>query len=615
MNDKLKKNLIQEFRNSIEPIFSGTIAEWAKEFISLSPAFSIQGSFDISLSNYLKPIFLDLRNPDINQINLIAATQTGKTLCSEIFIPFIILHSPGPALKLHQSDEMADQFTETRLIPILENCKPVKSILTNTKNRFAATKKGIILPHMSVKIAAAKENVLHGMSIRYLLLDEVWLYTDPQAVEKAKARTTAFGNNKKILLTSQPGLENDLLDRENTGLVYEWGWRCRECNNLQPWYWSKEKEDGTWAGITWTKHYSNETSSSYDFQKTGDSAKLNCYYCSASYTEKDRKYLNDTGEYIQIADHGDHKVKTYTWCAFVNPKITFKEKCIQYIQAKLDNKKFGTTDAIKLFNQQVLGKPWKPSVAMDQGKILVNTFNKDEQWADQIFKCLSVDYQQKHSMKFYAVVAFSRSEIRIVDHGYVAKWDEIHKIAELHKLPPPAVGIDSGFQASEVYLEAVNHGKIIKLGKHIERVGWTCLKGADKDDGWPHIGPNREKIVKYYSPMVRAAVSNNQYARLFHWSNFAIKTILYNIREGKSDMKLVLPTPDPDFTQQLNAETLQEVLDPKTGLRKNRWVKISDNNHYLDVLCQAITLCMMASRFGQEPTPPPPIVVMPTNNA
>ena len=601
MNKQLQTALLSAFLEGFEPIFSGSIDQWCKEYINLPPAYAIQGSFDVSLSNYLRKPFLDLKNSDINQINLIGAVQTGKTLVGELFIPYIIIETPGPVLKFSQTDEIADLFTETRLIPLLENCKPVKSILTNSKNRFAATKKSIILPHMAIKMGAAKPNLLHGQSIRYLIMDEVWLY-EMGVVQKAKARCSAFGNNKKILISSQPGQVDDDLFQENKGKEFTWGWNCRECKNLQPWYWSKEKDDGTWAGIVWDKYYSNETSSSYDFQKTGDSSRLLCYYCSASYTEKDRQYLNQTGEYIQTADHGDHKVHTYMWNIFANQKITFKECVIEYLQAKLQNKRYGTTDALKTFTQQKLGQFWKPSIAMDQGKILVNTFKQDEVWPEQIFKCLSVDYQQKHQMKFWAVVAFSRIEIRVIDHGYVAKWEDINAIAEKHKLPPPAIGVDSGYHATEVYLEAFNRGKIIKLGKHIERVGWTAMKGADKDDGWPHVGPNGTKVMKYYSPMVRASVSNNQYARFFHWSNFAIKTILYNIREGKSDMKLVLPTPDPDFIQQLNAETLQEVLDPKTGLRKMRWVKISDNNHYLDILCQAIVLAQMADRFGTEPT-------------
>ena len=175
---------------------------------------------------------------------------------------------------------------------------------------------------MSAKFAGAKENILHGQSIRYLLLDEVWLY-EQGVVEKAKARTTAFGNNKKILLSSQPGIEGDQLDQENKGLVFNWGWRCPDCNNLQQWYWTKEKEDGSWAGIIWEKNVDEE--GNVNVELTGQSAKLQCYHCSSSFedTECNRRMLNDGGEYILTEDHGSHAVKTYSWPAFVNQKISF----------------------------------------------------------------------------------------------------------------------------------------------------------------------------------------------------------------------------------------------------------------------------------------------------
>lgn len=601
MNSELKSRFVKTWTEAFEHIYTGSIAQWAGENVSLPPNYAVQGSFNVSLSPYLQRPFADLLDPKTQQINLVAATQTGKTLVSELFIPFVIINAPGPVLKLHQTDEMAAYFTSTRLLPLLENCKPVKVLLNN--DRFSAKMTGVRLPHMSVKVAGAKENVLHGASVRYLELDECWLYSDPDTIAKAKARTTAFGNNKKILLTSQPGIEGDPLDKENTGLEYEWGWRCRECGNLQPWYWSKERPDGSWAGIVWQKCYSQEDSGSYDYQRTGDSAKLQCFHCSASYedTETNRKYLNDTGEYIQIADHGNHSVHTYRWCGFVNSKISFKEKVIEYLQAVEIHKRTGLTDKLRLFRQQVLGQNWKRSGVVDVSKVLVQSFSPDVDWPEQVFRCLSIDYQRAHAMKFYAVVAFSKNEMRILEHGYKQHWGELNDIAEKYKVPPPAVCVDSGYCAAEVYLEAYNRGKILAMGKKIERIGWTCFKGADKDDGWTHSLPNGDKVVRYFSPLVRVGINNKQTARLFHWSNYAIKTILYHIREGKSDMKLVLPTPNPDFTDQLNAETLQEVEDPKTGLKKLRWVKVHNNNHYLDICAQAITLCMMSGKFGPDP--------------
>jgi phage terminase large subunit GpA-like protein len=225
MTSKIHADLISSFKESFEPIFTGSVSDWASLYVDLPPNYAVQGSFDVSISKYLCAPMNELRDTNVTQINLIGATQTGKTLVSELFIPYVVVNDPGPVLRLHQTDEMAQLFTETRLLPLLNKCKPVKTMLEG--DRFSAKKTGVNLPHMSIKIAGAKENVLHGQSIRYLLLDECWLYL-PEVVQKAKARTTAFGSNKKIIVTSQPGIEGDQLDEENRGKCYEWGWKCPE---------------------------------------------------------------------------------------------------------------------------------------------------------------------------------------------------------------------------------------------------------------------------------------------------------------------------------------------------------------------------------------------------
>lgn len=597
MNKELKSEFKSAFLDNFTCPYTGSIYQWAAENVKITTG-AVKGSFDISIFPYLRQPFDDLKDNSVHQINLSAAVQSGKTQFSEVYLPYIISVSPAETLRLHQSDDMARYFTETRLIPLLQNCKPTSQLIDNA-DRFAVKLGGITLPHMSLKIAGAKENVLHGSTIRYLLLDECWLYEKPDMIQKAKARTTAFGNNKKIVLTSQPGIEGDTFDKESTGKVFEWGWKCKECGNLQPWYWSKEKEDGSWAGIIWDKVYKDADSSSYDLERTGDTARLQCYHCTASYTDNNvnRKYLNDNGAYIETADHGNPKVKTYSWCGFVNTKITFKEKCIEYLQATELHKKTGLTDKLKLFRQQVLGQTWKRTQAIDVSKILVQTFEPDKEWPEEIFRCLSVDYQRKLGVKYWCVVAFSANEMRIVDHGYCLKWDDIHALAEKYKIPPPAVVIDSGFNASEVYLECYNHSRAIKMGKKVEFWGWTALKGDDADDGYQHKMNDGQKLTKYHSPMVRASIDNIKFARLFHWSNFCIKTIFYHIREGKCDMKMVLPKPDPEFDLQLNAESLCEVVNKQTGLRKLRWEARHDNNHYLDVCCQAIVAAMLAGKF------------------
>ena len=51
----------------------------------------------------------------------------------------------------------------------------------------------------------------------------------------------------------------------------------------------------------------------------------------------------------------------------------------------------------------------------------------------------------------------------------------------------------------------------------------------------------------------------------------------------------------------MHSETIVEVIDSKTGLKKSRWEKIHDDNHIWDCMCMNIVLCMMAGKFGKTP--------------
>lgn len=598
METGLFNKLIDTFNDALTPIYTGSIIDWAQENVDIRGAYAVQGRFNINISKYLIQPFMDLQNRNVTQINLIAATQTGKTLISELYLPYIIVNTPGPCLRLHQSDDMAKTAIESRLYPLLINCREVKKLL----NEDSITKGSIKLSNMYVKIAGAKENVIHSSTIQYLMMDEVWQYNEG-VVEKAKARTTALGNNKKIIISSQPGMEGDQLDKEHTGKLFEWQWKCPHCNNYQSYNWNVQKPDETYAGMIWDKQYIDATSGSYDIEKTAATARMQCYHCTGSVadTYENRRYLNDTGKYVCIEDKGNPQTHTYTWCAFVNQKISFKEKVIQYLQAKDIHKKHGTTNELKTFTQQVLGKSWKRIQPIDISKVLVANFNNNEKWPEEVFRCMAVDYQQKFGLKHWIVVAYSTKEIRVLDHGTVSKWEEVDEISKKYNIPPKCVAVDTGYNAKEVYLEAFKRGSVMKIGNIVEIIGWCCLKGDDADDGYQHVGPNGSKVLKYYSPLRRPQIKENTTGRLYEWSNKLIKDTLYHIREGKGELKIVLPIKDDEFERQMHSETIVEVIDSKTGLKKSRWEKVHDDNHWWDCLCMAIVLCIMAGKFGEDP--------------
>jgi len=595
-----KDIVLKKFGENLAPVYNGTLYDWAKRNINLPSAYAIQGSFNIETSPYLKMPMDYLFRPNVRQINTIAATQTGKTLIREIMIPYIILQEPGPVLCLNQNDDVAKHMTETRLIPLLKHNKKINTLLEN--DRFQARKSGIVLPHMSIKCCGGSENNLHSLSIKYLFVDETWLM-DAGTLEKAKARTTAFNNTKKIYVSSQPGTQGDDTSREVAkSEVHEWYWKCKHCSAIQPYIWSGES-DGKKYGMVWD--HKLKFDGTFDIDGSADTSKLVCSNCFGEIldTYDNRRQLNDTGQYIKIKDGNTENV-TFIWSAFVNSTISFKQMTMQYLESINIYKRTGNNEALKLFTQQVLGKEWQNNTLIDTPKVLNYIVKKDETWAEETHRFMTVDYQKINSIKYYVIRSWSNktNESRLLKKGYVTNWEEVAQLAIDYKLPPYCIGVDSGYNATEVYAESIKNGKLMQVGKHRLYASWICFKG----DGAKFSYKHKDESYKYYSQEVHGDPNfgyGNKFkginARLHLWSNYSIKNILANLRDNQiENYKWTTDTSDKSYIEQLHSEVLKDFIDSKTNTTKQVWVKTSENNHYWDCECMNLCMAVMASAYN-----------------
>jgi phage terminase large subunit GpA-like protein len=399
-----KRDLVSVWADCFKPPYSGSLIEWGQENVILPDSYAIPGPLDLSISPYLVKPAADLLDPKIRMVNLIGATQTGKTLLgNEVYIPWIILENPGPVMKLHQNDDVAATFMETRLNPLLHNCKAIKPFLSF--KRYTLKKRGMLFPHMSVKVSGAHENIAHGLSIRFLLMDECHVW-DVGLIEKFIARTTAFANRRKIVITSQPNLHGSELEKYyNLGSIYEWQWKCPHCKEVQPWHWSIQRNDLTYGGINWESILMPDGETT-NIAASAATAWLECFSCKHKIEDNvtNRRSLNDTGEYICIKSDGDPEVISYTWPGFVNINLSFASFVIQYLNAKRIMRNTGLNEDMVTFVNQVRGKFFKAEVVTDQSRILRGDYiiNPDEK-NDKVVRFLGVDCQRKGLVKYYVV--------------------------------------------------------------------------------------------------------------------------------------------------------------------------------------------------------------------
>lgn len=607
MDKDIRNNLIRCYTDNLTPPYSGSIDAWCHENCDLPSAYAIPGRFSVESSPYLVQPFRDLKDPSVKMVLLIGATQIGKTLISELYIPYIVVNDPGPILRLHASDEMAALFTETRLIPLLKNCKPVNSMLK--MNRFAASKKGISLPHMYIKVGSAKESLLHGQSIKYLLMDEAHIF-DLGVIEKALARTTAFAGRRKVVISSQPNSRGSELEKYyNAGLIWSWHWLCPSCHKHQEYRWWHRREDDSYSGVNWTTIL-NDDGETTNISLSSKTAWLECEYCRhhVEDTLENRRYLNDSGQYICIKTDGDPSIHSYTTPQFVNINIKFSELVAQFINARR-RERMGLDEDMISFKNQVLGAFYKASPQEDASKIargeyVINPSAYDKEWV----RIMTCDFQAKGGLKFYVIREWNKNgnESRRLSFGVERTWEEINEIRKKWGIRTPNVGVDSGFSAVEVYQTCLKFGEdfydpVLKKKIYLT---WVCMKGDGAKLSYMH----EDKVSRYFAPLSKQDAMfpvdskfHGRPAKLLLWSNYSIKSILITqLRDGKlKNVKWLVDKKDADYEKQLYSEMLKEEIDKKSGAKKLRWVKIGDEaNEYLDCEAMNLTLAIRYSLFS-----------------
>ncbi len=597
MEQSITNDFLKVYADNLSPPFSGSVSEWCSLHVDLPSAYSIPGRFSIQSSPYLIQPFIDLKDPKVKMILMIGATQIGKTLVQELYIPYLICNDFGPILRLHASDEMAALFTETRLIPLLKNCKPINSMLK--LNRFAASKKGIALPHGYIKVGSAKESLLHGQSIQYLLLDEAHIF-DLGVIEKALSRTTAFAGRRKILVSSQPNQRGSELEKYYTmGQIWEWHWLCPSCKKHQPYRWWSERQDGSYSGINW-QTILNEDRETTNIALSCKTAWLECHHCrhKVEDTTENRRLLNDTGQYIAIKTDGDPSIHSYTVPQFVNINIKFAEMVAQFMNAK-KSQRIGLDEDLITFQNQILGKFYKAAPIEDHSKIargdyIPNPSDYEKEWVN----IMTVDVQAKGAIKFYVIRAWKKSgdESRRLAFGVCRTWGDVEDVRKKWNVRIPCVGVDSGFDTTTVYQECIRHGEdyFDPVLRRKIYLSWIPMKGDGARLSYPHD----DKINRYYAPLTkqdamwpRESKLYGRSAKLLLWSNYSVKSILINLRDDKiKGVKWLIDAKDSEYERQMYSETLKEEVDKKTGQKKARWVKVGEANEYFD--CEGMNLAL-----------------------
>ena len=556
-------------RSAIRPPSKLSPAEWAAKHVPIQNS-ERAAYFDIKQTPWWRRPMSAAGNNEVKEVVVLAPTGSGKSTMAEALLPWITSEDPGPFLYASQTDEDAKFWAESRLLPTLRACKPLKNLWPEDKSK--SRKLEIIWPHMPMVLGGANMSNFQEKSVRWLYGDEVWKW-GPGLVREFLARHHNRWN-RRVFLVSQGGTTTDELSQEweKTDQA-EFSWKCPECGTIQPYSRDQLKMDDVIED------------GELNEQATADTARLCCGNCGHEFSDTvaNRRMLASsaiddpaTDEGYVLKD-GSKPLHGYIGChvhAFAIWWIPWAEYGVEYLAA-MRQLKAGLAEKYRKLIQKRDAMPWEEDMAETKADLRVGGYTGDdyaggEPIDDEAERFFTMDVGKDHY--WGAIRAWKHGGAsRLLWEGYIPTDDKILELQNEYNVPANRVFIDTGYESGRIYDLIVKHG-------------WCGIRG-DQKQSFPHRlkRGNQTKVVeRVYSTIKRTKAPSGGVARYVFISADRVKDVLHRLRHGQGADWEVPDDVSPAYRNQIDAEARRTFTNSKTGAETHRWVKVRRANHLFD---------------------------------
>lgn len=578
----------QGARNGFRPPTRLRSWEWMARNVKVMNS-ERSGKYDPEQTPWWKAPLEAAADFETREIVCLAPTGSGKSAMFEALISFVVCEDPGPLLYASQTDADAKFWGETRLIPALKQCQPMKGLWP--EDRHQSRKLEIIFPHMPVVLGGANMSNFQEKSARWLIGDEVWKWGKGLIREFMARHHNRW--NRKVLLSSQGGETGENNENE---FYLEWlktpmadfSWRC-ECGCQQAFSFDSVRFDRI------------DRDGTIDEEATANTARMECVQCRKQYadTPQNRRMLSDSnmgnGSMGYLAKNpraldgyaGFHVDGLAIWW------IPWAEHVREFLEADRV-RKAGVFEKLKQWRQKRLAEFWSESMADVKIEMPRGTFTKadheDGKPIDgEIDRYMTVDMGGDH---FWAIVtAWKRGGgCRMLWEGYVqgtgGEETGLRDLGDRFGVARQKVFLDVGFEWDRAVGLCAKHG-------------WTGVRGEGNKRGFEHAAPGGRRIQKLFSPIKRATTSGGTIRYIFLATN-PIKDIAHRILTGKG-APLELPADlSKAFQNHCLAERRETVTAAKTGQEESIWVTRHRANHLWDCWVYSVGAALIFGVFGDS---------------
>jgi hypothetical protein len=543
--------------------FRGCPLDWMEGNILL-PHSARATRFDRAVAPWLNEIVLAFASGDFRQIGVRAPVGGGKTTLLELLVPYVVAEDPGGMLLVGQSDDMAKDFAETRLLPILQTCKQTAALFPH--DRHQKRKTSILFPHMPLFIAGANLSSLQEKSMRYVWMDELWRWR-PGMIGEAQRRTHDRWNSVVIGVSQGWDESHEASAFFDSGELRCWGVECPGCQQWQRL---------TWSGIKWDDHALEDGTP--DWEAISASVRHECPTCGhvTRDTAQERRALASRGRYARMPSNSLAQRVSFHYSALAVYWIPWGTLVVEWLKAQI-LKKAGDVSALRQFIQKRLAEVWREENDLPPVELRGADYSKEEfidgaRIDGEVRRFLTIDRQLDH---WWALCRAWRADgtSRLIWEGKVLTLESLRDLQQRLRVEDYCTFQDAGYDSGNVYDECGNYD-------------WNAMLGRGDDFFW--IGSGKMRHQRAYSEPRPVRSPRGHICKLILFANEPVKDQLVRLR-GKGAPEWEHPRDvSPDWLTHMNSELKRDVVDKITKRVRQRYVLVKKHNHLWD--CEAMQL-------------------------
>lgn len=587
----------------IAPPSSDPAWRWMEGNIWLDHTSAMPGRYDTALTPFVRYIYDALQNPRVRRITCLISAQSFKSQLMLNFFAWCLINDPGQAMWVMANAEMCEDFIETRLKRLLENCDATrqKMPLTRSENR----KDLIQFPSMDLLVRGSNSRQkLQSTPIRRIFCDERADWR-AGAIEDVRKRMGTFHNSLEISAGTGgivgDSLTNDFLEGSQTHCHF----RCLACQHSQPWRFGREPSPlfphpRSKGGLRWDTNETTRPGGVWKWEEVVKTVRWECEECGHGHAPSDKPAMIAT---IHAVDHNpaaSEKLKSFQSNVFSMPwaDADWRGKVVEWLKA-LDARQLGDLEPMKAFITKVLGEPWRESMAQpdltDTFDLIREPYGWNEVWPAEATRFMGVDCQAKGGDHFWWAIRSisSTGQRRLVAYGKALTFEQLEEVRKSYGVPVTNAVIDHGYKGATV-------------ARFCAATGWKPMKG--EEDAHFTARVNGKAVRRYWqatkiNPQLGQKASGpRREVTLYRWSNPSFKDLLNNCLTGLTPGFSVPLEPGKDWLSHMSAEQRVEEKNSR-GELVSRWQKIRDDDHLRDCELMILAAMHIAAHFGKCPHP------------